>query len=139
MTINISKTNPLRAIYRLWLSLGGEPKTPEDLCHFMRVCMFFWWMRWLFSAVRYNPDRPKDRYRHSIGERFPRIAIFGLFTFALCVVIGLINEGVLWYTALVVLATIVLSSLFAVFVFGATQVGKKVNENEMFETFKDYL
>jgi len=138
-TLNISKSNPLRSIYRLWLSLGGQPKTPEDLCHFMRVCMFFWWMRWLFSTDRYNPDHPKDSYRNAIGERFPRLAIFGIFFLALCVVIGLINEGVLWHTIVVVLALIIGGCILAVFIAGTVQVGKKVNRYEAFETFKDYL
>ena len=138
-TLNISKSNPLNKAYRLWLSFGGEPKTPEDLCHFMRVCMFWWWWRWLFSSDRYNPDFPKDRYRQHLGERFPRIVIFGLFTLVLCAVIGLINEGVLWKTIILILATVVGGCMLAVFIAGTVQVGRRMKKYEAFETFKDYL
>lgn len=138
-TLNISKSNPLNFVYKLWLSFGGQPKTPEDLCHFMRVCMFFWWMRWLFSAQKYNPDRPKDRYSESIGERFPRVMIFVLFFVAMCVVIGLINEGVLLSTALMTLVLIAGLAVICVLVAGTVTVSKKVNSYEAVETFKDYL
>lgn len=139
MTINISKTNPLRAIYRLWLSLGGEPKTPEDLCHFMRVCMFWTVLRYLFSTDRYNPDHPRDRYCHNIGERFPRIGIFlGAFA-VMAFVTHIINEGIVLSTILVILAAVIGFIAFSFFVVGTVEVGKKVNKNEMFETFRDYL
>lgn len=138
-TLNISKSNPLNFVYKLWLSFGGQPKTPEDLCHFMRVCMFFWWMRWLFSAGRYNPDFPKDRHREPIGERFPRVMIFVLFFVAMCVVIGLINEGVLLSTALLVLIMIIGACVLGIFIVGTVKVSKRISKYEAVETFKDYL
>lgn len=138
-TINISKRNPLNAIYRLWLSLGGEPKTPEDLCHFMRVCMFWAGLRWLFSSDRYNPDHPRDRYSSNIGERLPRVAIFLCAFTLMAFVTHIINEGIVLSTMLIVLVCILGGTAFAVFVTGAVNVGKRVNNNEAFETFKDYL
>ena len=139
MTINISKTNPLRAIYRLWLSLGGQPKTPEDLCHFMRVCMFWTLFRWLFSSERFNPDSPNGRYQSCIGERFPRVIIFVISFALMAFVTHIINEGIVWTTILIILGCIIGGTAFAVFVTGAVNVGKRVNRNEAFETFKDYL
>lgn len=47
--MTISQNNPLGYVYRYWLKLGGTPREPEDLCHFMRVCMFWWWIRWFLK------------------------------------------------------------------------------------------
>ena len=136
--LNITKSNPLNFMYNQWLHFGGEPKTPEDLCHFMRVCMFWWWARWLFSPEFYEKT-PADLY-HLNGEfRFPRIAIFGGEIVLIVLVTHLLNEGTLLSTSLIILLGIIGISILAVFVAGVVDVGGKVNRNEAFETFKTYL
>jgi len=60
--MNVRKSNPLNALYHLWVELGGRA-TPEaidtkaetwpnawqdNLCHFMRVVLIWVWFRWLF-------------------------------------------------------------------------------------------
>lgn len=59
--INISSRNILGRVYNIWVRCDGRPRYQEDLCHFMRVCMFWWWLRWFFSGrfIEINEFRPE--------------------------------------------------------------------------------
>lgn len=60
--LKIRSRNMLGRFYNTWVRCDGKPKyqyTIEssgsnvwmvDFCHFMRVCMFWWWSRWFFSG-----------------------------------------------------------------------------------------
>ncbi len=54
-------------------------------------------------------------------------------------VIHIINEGIVVSTLLFILGFALGFIALSFFVVGATQTAQKVNKNEMFETFKDYL
>ena len=48
--MTISKKNPLGILYHYWIYLGGQPRTPEDLCHFMRVIFLYLPFIYIFSV-----------------------------------------------------------------------------------------
>lgn len=138
MTLNITKSNPLNFMYNQWLHFGGEPKTPEDLCHFMRVCMFWWWMRWFWSPEYYKKT-PADHYHLNGKGRFPRALIFLGEILLIVLVITLINEGKLLTGLLFIVVGIAGFITVVLLSAGAVDVSKKVKKNEMFETFRAYL
>lgn len=136
--MNISKSNPLNFMYHKWLQLGGDPKDQEDLCHFMRVCMFFWWARWLCSPEFYN-ETPADENHLNGKFRLPRIAIFiGEFC-AIAFITHLLNKGILLSVSLLILVGIAVISMLIVFSVGVRVVSGKINSYEAVGTFKSYL
>ncbi len=72
--LRIRSRNMLGRLYNIWVRCDGKPKYQEfhrsksepdvwkvDFCHFMRVCMFWWWSRWFFSGrfIEINELRPQ--------------------------------------------------------------------------------
>lgn len=146
MTLNISKRNPLNAIYSYWLYLGGEPKTPEDLCHFMRVCFLWSWVRWLFSFDFEITERVKGSHgcfdtMHYHKDRFPRFVFFLVATGAVIIVTELISTGRL-FTVFQILVFLFVSIIFVYGLIVATgKVAKSLEGSDVHEglkTFRDY-
>jgi len=95
--LRIRSRNMLGRFYNTWVRCDGKPKyqyTIEssgsnvwmvDFCHFMRVCMFWWWLRWFFSG-------------RFIEIRGLRPEMNGLSPFV-CIILGeiLVGYGVAWY------------------------------------------
>ena len=64
--MKINRNNPLNKLYAYWVRLGGKPTYSQtvgveeflipdpssdykdNLCHFMRVCLIWVWLRWFF-------------------------------------------------------------------------------------------
>lgn len=142
MILNISKRNPLNAIYNYWITLGGEPKTPEDLCHFMRVCFLWSWVRWLFSFDFEITERQHGYVTgHYHRDRFPRFVFFLVATVAVIIVTELIATGRL-VTVFQMLAFLFFSIIFAYGLIVATgKVAKSLEGSDVHEglkTFKEY-
>ena len=101
--IKISSRNILGKVYNIWVRCDGKPRYQEDLCHFMRVCMFWWWLRWFFSGrfIRIYGMEPEFNgispfVSIILGEilvgygvawyRFPKDTLFG--TIVVSIIIG---------------------------------------------------
>lgn len=146
MTLNISKRNPLNQIYNYWLSLGGEPKTPEDLCHFMRVCFLWSWVRWLFSFDFEITERVEQSHgcyttSHYHDDRVPRVVHFMIAMVFIVLGTELYARGVV-LTFFMVVAALTAFSVFVVgFVVAIKTTLKFFEDGDIHEglrTFRDY-
>jgi len=149
MTLNISKRNPLNAIYNYWLYLGGKPKTPEDLCHFMRVCFLWSWVRYLLSFDFEIINREEQTREGLVSrgttfyhqDRLPRGVIFLIA--AVLIVLGteLYARGIVLNTLILILGIALGTGLVYGFALGMRGVLRFLKDGAIHEglrTFRDY-
>ncbi len=114
--MEIKKNSLLGKAYNFWIWCDGEPRKPEDLCHFMRVCLFHWWLRWFFLSGQFIPIEGNS----SPGSDTPRgITPFWvvMFSSALIAVVcrTIVNPGP-WLIGIGVVSLIIIAIVIGVYI-----------------------